>query len=260
MESEIKELNENFLGLINSSHFKEPKDKFPNLQKFEQDENWVYIIPTDLAVDETAKAKSTASDKEIFNQIFNYMPSLEHSYLSRLASSIVTASYAEVESDLSPYDREQFNKIEILELANHRLEERIDILESTVLNLKEGITTQQDFEKITRDSTSIKKLKNTTFNKLLNNDILSYIEKVNISKQMLQTIDIINEIFPDNIANDVHISLDPVEGSGWVTLELLYGNNLTESEERFEIFLKEFINKVPPFAQSLICVIVDPFK
>ena len=260
MANEIKELDEIIRSHFNPRQIKEQEDIYSVFRILEENESWDVSKTAELKTEMPFDVDSGVSENDIINQISNYTQFPKNNYLALLASNIVFASYSEVESEMSFYDIEMFNKIKNLELTNIKLEERVDKLESIVLELQGSATEQKGFEKSTRESSNVKKLKNSAFNKLLNNDILSYVEKFNISKHMLQTIDIIDEIFPNNIANDVHLSKDPVEGSSWVTLELLYGKNLTESEERFEIFLEKFIDKIPPNAQSLICVIVDPIK
>ncbi|MCH8303808.1 MAG: hypothetical protein IIB94_01610 [Candidatus Marinimicrobia bacterium] len=258
MASELKELDEIIRAHLNPRQFKEQENIFLDFSILEENEVWDTTKQAELEIGVPTKVELAVSDQEIINHISNYRPSLEHRYLSQLASSIVFASYTEVESDISSYEIELFNKIKILELNNKNLEERVDSLESIISKLQRSKTEQKGFGRSTRESTNIKKLMNSAFKKLLNSDILSFITELNISEQMLQTIDIINETFKNNIAIDAHLSIDPIDGSGWVTLELLYGNNLRESEEQFELFLEKFIDKIPTWAQSLICVIVDP--
>ena len=67
-------------------------------------------------------------------------------------------------------------------------------------------------------------------------------------------------MFPNNIPYNAGIFIDPDEGSSWTTLKILYGRNLRESEEAFDIFLERFIDEIPIWAQSLICVIVNPIE
>lgn len=258
MASEFKEIDEMIRSHFNLHQFKIQEDKFSVPPILEENENRLFPKTAELKTEIRFDVDSGVTENDIINQISDYAQFPKNKYLALLASNIVFASYSEVESELSFYDIELLNKIKNLELTNIELEERVDKLESSVLELQGSTIEQKGFEKSTQESSNIKKLKNSAFNKLLNNDILSYVEKFSIVKHMLQTIDIIDAIFPNYIPSDVHLSKDPEEGSSWVTMELLYGKNLSKSEEKYEIFLKQFITLIPPWAQSLICVIVDP--
>ena len=107
---------------------------------------------------------------------------------------------------------------------------------------------------------NIEKLKTSSFKHLLNSNILKHIEDYDISNSVIDTINIINDVFPNNIPHKAGIFIDTEEGSSWTTLKIFYGKNLSESEETFEIFLERFIDEIPLWAQSLICVIADPIE
>ena len=150
MASELKELDEIIRAHLNPRQFKEQENIFLDFSILEENEVWDTKKQAELEIGVPTKVELAVSDQEIINHISNYRPSLEHRYLSQLASSIVFASYTEVESDISSYEIELFNKIKILELNNKNLEERVDSLESIISKLQRSKTEQKGFGRSTR--------------------------------------------------------------------------------------------------------------